>query len=245
MRIKLQQIAVSLAALVLATAVLIFISQNPSQIGAEPLFVRALLLSLGILSALVAVYPFNPIFSQKPVSYIAAVCLPAVAPVFIYYLLIMPGQAGEGFSAEQLSSELITDSSSNGLVEVGFSYPIYTPRIRVTNNRIFTEHVNIFLRMVDANGEHSLFRATRNIVPGSGLTVESSVRGLLSESDKILFLPLAVPPLSSVSGQLVFVISNLDDGSSFTEALDSAYQAQFEIRSPEAGTLLYEFPLNR
>lgn len=245
MKIGLQQIAVSLTALLLAVAVVIFISENPSQIGAQPLLVRALLLSLGIVSALVAAYPLNPVFSQKPVSYIAVVCLPAIAPVFIYYLLIMPSQAGQGFAAEQLSSELITDSSSNGLVEVGFSYPIYTPKIRVSNNSLFTEQVNIFLRMVDANGENSLFRATRNTVPGSSLSVEAAVRGLLSESDGILFLPLAVPPLGSVSGQLVFVISNLDDGSSFTEALDSAYQAQFEIRSPETGDLLYEFPLNR
>jgi len=242
MRISLQQIAVSLAALVLATAVVIFVSQNPAQIGAEPLFVRALILSLGIVSALVAVYSLNPIFSA---GYVVVVCLLAVAPVFIYYLIIMPSQAGVGFTAEQLTSELITDRSSNGLVEVGFSYPIYTPRIRVTNNSLFTERVNIFLRMVDANGENSLFRAIRNTVPGSGLTVESAVRGLVSESDEVLFLPLAVPPLGSVSGQLVFVISNLDDGSSFTQALGSAYQAQFEIRSPGTGALLYEFPLNR
>ncbi|MFT4748687.1 MAG: hypothetical protein ACI9E4_000354 [Pseudohongiellaceae bacterium] len=242
MRISLQQVAVSSAALVLAAAVAIFVSQNPGQIGAEPLFVRALILSLGIVSALMVVYSLNPIFSA---SYIVVVCLLAVAPVFIYYLFIMPSQAGVGFTAEQLTSELITDRSSNGLVEVGFSYPIYTPRIRVTNNSLFTEQVNIFLRMVDANGENSLFRAIRNTVPGSGLTVESAVRGLVSESDEVLFLPLAVPPLGSVSGQLVFVISNLDDGSSFSQALGSAYQAQFEIRSPGTGALLYEFPLNR
>ncbi|MFT6092795.1 MAG: hypothetical protein ACJA2Q_000684 [Pseudohongiellaceae bacterium] len=245
MKISLQQIAVSLAALVLATAVVIFVSQNPAQIGAQSLLVRALILSLGIVSALVAVYPLNRIFSKKPGSYIAVVCLPAVVPVFLYYLLIMPSQAGVGFTAEQLTSELITDSSSNGLVEVGFSYPIYTPRIRVTNKSIFTAQVNIFLRMVDANGENSLFRAVRNTVPGSGLTVESAVRGLVSESDDVLFLPLALPPLSSMSGQLVFVIANLDDGSSFTQAVGSAYQAQFEIRSRETGALLYEFPLNR
>ncbi|MFT4885972.1 MAG: hypothetical protein ACJAY7_000364 [Pseudohongiellaceae bacterium] len=245
MKISRQQIAVSLAALVLAIVVVIFVSQNPAQIGAQSLLVRALILCLGIVPALVAVYLLNPMFSKKPVSYIAVVCLPAVVPVFLYYLLIMPSQAGAGFTAEQLTSELITDSSSNGLVEIGFSYPIYTPEIRVTNNSLFTEQVNIFFRMVGTNGENSLFRAIRNTVPGSGLTVESAVRGLVSESDEVLFLPLAVPPLSSVSGQLVFVISNLDDGSSFTQALDSAYQAQFEIRSPETGALLYEFPLNR
>lgn len=245
MKISLQQIAISLAALVSAAAVVIFVTQNPARIGAEPVLIRALLLSFGIVLALIAAYPLNPVFAKKPIGYVAAVCLPAIIPVFIYYLLIMPSKAGTGFTAEQLSSELITDSSSNGLVEVGFSYPIYTPEIRVTNNGLFTEDVNVFLRMIDANGESSLFRAIRNTVPGSNLSVESSVRGLLSESRGVLFLPLAVPPLASVSGQLVFVISNLDDGSSFTDALNSAYQAHFEIRSPVNGSLLYEFPLNR
>ena len=245
MKTSLQQIVVSFGAMVLAVAVVFFVSQNPSEIGAEPLLIRALLLSLGIVGALGAVYPLNPIFLKKPFRYLGIVCLPAVAPVFVYYLLIMPSHAGEGFIAEQLSSELMTDRSSNGLVEVGFSYPIYTPQIRVTNNGIFTGQVNVFLRMVNASGESSLFRAIRDTVPGSGLTVESSVRGLLSETDDVLFLPLAVPPLGSLSGQLVFVISNLDDGSSFTEALAKADKAQFEVRSPETGALLYEFPLNR
>ena len=78
-------------------------------------------------------------------------------------------------------------------------------------------------------------------MPGSKRLLNLS----LSETNDVLFLPLAVPPLGSLSGQLVFVISNLDDGSSFTEALANADKAQFEVRSPETGALLYEFPLNR
>lgn len=245
MKISLRQIAISLTGIILSVAIVVFILENPARIGDSPLLVRACLLSMGILAALVAVYPFNPVFSQRPLSYAAAVCLPAIIPVFVYYLLMLPSLAGEGFTAEQLSSKLITDSSSNGLVEVGFSYPIYTPAIKVTNNGLFTERVNVFLRIKDANGESALFRAVRDVVPGTNLSVESSVRGLLSETAGTLFLPLQVPPVGSVSGQLVFIISNLDDGSSFTDALASAYQAQFELRSPSTGALIYEFPLNR
>tara|TARA_B100000780_G_C21040283_1_gene417419 strand:- start:591 stop:779 length:189 start_codon:yes stop_codon:yes gene_type:complete len=61
----------------------------------------------------------------------------------------------------------------------------------------------------------------------------------------MFFFAISFAPLGSLSGQLVFVISNLIDGSSFTEALANAYMAQFEVRSPETGALLYEFPLNR
>jgi hypothetical protein len=43
----------------------------------------------------------------------------------------------------------------------------------------------------------------------------------------------------------VFIISNLEDGSTFMEALGRAYQAQFELRNPENGELIAEFPLTR
>lgn len=245
MKVSLRQIVASLSGFVISLVVLIFILGNSATVGAEPLLVRASLVSVVILAALVAVYPFNPVFNQRPLSYIAAVCMPAIMPVFIYYVLLLPDIANEGISAEQLSSELITDSSSNGLVEVGFSYPIYTPTIKLTNGGLFTTQVNVFLRMIDGNGESALFRAVRETVPGSKLSVESSVRGLLSEVTGPLFLPIAVPPVGNVSGQLVFIISNLDDGSSFTDALASAAQASFEVRSPETGELIYEFPLDR
>ncbi|MFK7865771.1 MAG: hypothetical protein AB8B95_16255 [Pseudohongiellaceae bacterium] len=245
MKISLRQIAISLTGLIVSVAILIVIVGDPAAVGTQPLFVRALIVSLAILAALAAVYPFNPVFSQRPLSYIIAVCMPAILPVFVYYLFLLPDIAEQGVVAEQLSSALITDSSSNGLVEVGFSYPIYTPTIKLTNSGLFTEQVNVFLRMIDANGESALFRAVRDRVPGSALSVESSVRGLLSESDGPLFLPIAVPPVGSIAGQLVFIISNLDDGSSFTDALSSASQASFELRSPETGSLIHEFPLDR
>ncbi|MEQ8955804.1 MAG: hypothetical protein RL120_16855, partial [Gammaproteobacteria bacterium] len=60
-----------------------------------------------------------------------------------------------------------------------------------------------------------------------------------------LFLPLELPPRRTVEGQVVFIISTLDDGTSFTEALGRVFQAQFELRDPESGELLQTFPVDR
>lgn len=245
MNISLRQVIVCVAALLIAIVTVVFISQNVSRLGSESLLVRALLLSVAIVAALVAMYPFNPIFTGKPGAYALTVCVPAIIPGFIYYLLLMPAQVGLGVTAEQIQSQLITDSSSNGIIEVGFSYPIYTPTITVSNRELFTKRVNVFLRMTDGNNESALFRAVRTRIPGSSLSVEATVRGMLSESAEYLFIPLEIPPLRSVTGRVVFIISNVEDGSTFTEALASAYQAQFELRNPENGELLYEFPLTR
>jgi len=165
-------------------------------------------------------------------------------PVLVYYFVLLPQQAGVGISAEQVTSEMITDSSSNGIIEVGFSYPIYTPALRVSNLELFTKQVNVFMRMTDANGEAALFRAVRTRIPGSSLSVESTVQGMLSESDGYEFIPLQIPPASSITTRVAFIISNLDNGSNFTDALSKATQAQFELRDPETGELLLEFPLN-
>ncbi len=243
MKSSLRQSIISLASLILAIFLAAFLSANSAQVGAQPLALRALLLAAIIIATLVAIYPLVPGFSGKPLSFCTVICVPAILPAFVYYLLILPKQASDGFSASQSRSELITDSSSNGLVEVGFSYPIYTPTLTLKNNGLYTEQVNVFLRMIDSGGGQALFRAIRRQVPGVALSVESSVRGLLSERDGVLFLPIAVPPMREITGQVVFIISNLNDGTSFTDALSSAYQAQFELRDPETGELLLEFPL--
>ena len=244
MNTNIRKIIICIAALLVAVATVVFIAQNPARIGSEPLFVRAALLSLVIVAALIAAYPFNPLFSGKPGTYAAAVCMPAIVPVLVYYFVLLPQQAGVGISAEQVTSEMITDSSSNGIIEVGFSYPIYTPALRVSNLELFTKQVNVFMRMTDANGEAALFRAVRTRIPGSSLSVESTVRGMLSESDGYEFIPLLIPPASSITTRVAFIISNLDNGSNFTDALSRATQAQFELRDPETGELLLEFPLN-
>ena len=244
MNTNIRRIIICIAALLVAVATVVFIAQNPALIGSEPLFIRAALLSLAIIAALIAVYPFNPLFSDKPGIYAAAVCMPAIVPVLVYYFVLLPQQAGVGISAEQVTSEMITDSSSNGIIEVGFSYPIYTPALRVSNLELFTKQVNVFMRMTDANGEAALFRAVRTRITGSSLSVESTVQGMLSESDGYGFIPLQIPPASSITTRVAFIISNLDNGSNFTDALRTATQAQFELRDPETGELLLEFPLN-
>jgi hypothetical protein len=243
MKVGLLQAVTASIALALSVATVLFVALYPVQMGEQTLPVRALILSFAILMALVALYPFSPLFAGRPSRYGGYVCLPAIIPAFIYYLVLLPNQTGVGLSAEQLQSQLITDSSSNGIVEVGFSYPIYTPTLRLSNHELFTREANVFLRMIDANGEVALFRAVRSNIPGNSLSVEATVRGMLSENEEYLFIPLQLPPKSSVTGRVVFIISNLDDGSTFTEALGRAYQAQFELRDPVSGELLFEFPL--
>ena len=241
----LRKIIISISALLVAVAMVIFIAQNPSRIGSEPLFIRAALLSIAIVAALIAAYPFNPLFSGKPGIYAAIVCIPTLIPVLAYYFILLPNQAGSGLTGEQISNELITDSSSNGIIEVGFSYPIYTPSLRVGNLELFTKQVNVFLRMTGGDDEVVLFRAVRKRIPGSSLSVESTVQGMLSESAGYEFIPLEIPPASSVTTRVAFIMSNVESGSTFTDALDRASQAQFELRDPESGSLLLDFPLTR
>jgi hypothetical protein len=82
-------------------------------------------------------------------------------------------------------------------------------------------------------------------VPGSSLSVEASVQGLLSRNEGYLLNPLNLPPGNEIQGRAVFIISNLRDGTSFIDALGYAYQAQFELRDPLDGSLVQVFPLNR
>lgn len=241
----LRKIIVCISAFLVAVAVVIFITQNPARIGSEPLFIRAALFSLAIVAALIAVYPFNLLFSRRPGIYAVTVCIPALIPVLAYYFILLPHQAKTGLTGEQVSNELITDSSSNGIIEVGFSYPIYTPSLRVGNLELFTKQVNVFLRMTDVDGEVLLFRAVRKRIPDSSLSVESTVQGMLSESAGYEFIPLEIPPASSITTRVVFIISSLDEGSTFTDALDGASKAQFELRDPKNGELLLDFPLAR
>lgn len=245
MNTTLRKIIICISALLVAVALVVFIAQNPARIGSQPLFIRAALLSLAIVMALIAAYPFNPLFSGRPGIYGASVCFPALIPVLAYYFILLPNQAGIGLTGEQISNELITDSSSNGIIEVGFSYPIYTPSLQIGNLELFTKQVNVFLRMTDGDGEVALFRAVRKRIPSSSLSVESTVQGMLSESEGYEFIPLEIPPARSLITRVAFVISNIESGSTFTDALDKASQAQFELRDPENGSLLLEFPLTR
>lgn len=245
MNIPLRHILLSLLALLFSLAIVLLIAGNPVHIGTLPLAVRAGLLAIAIVAGLIAVYPFNPVFQKRPAAYGFVICLPAVVPAFIYYLAIMPGQASGEITAQQLGNSLITDSSSNGIVEVGFSYPIYTPTVQVTNRGVFTRQLNVFLRMTGASGDEALYRGVRTRVPGQGLNVEASIRGMLSENDEYLFNPLQLPPQRPLRGRVVFIISNLDDGASFTAALRTARNVQLELRDPETGALALAWPVDR
>jgi len=245
MKISLRQIFISVSAFLVAIITVYGFANNPASIGELPLGIRAAILDVAILAALVAVYPFYPVFRDKPGAYGLVVCLPALIPAFIYFLFLLPQRAENSLAGEQLRSDLITDGSSNAIVEVGFAYPIYTPTISLRNQGLYTRQVNLFLRIIDANGEAALFRGVRGRVPGNSLSVESSVQGMLSRNDGYLFNPVTLPPGTDVSGRIVFIISNLNDGTSFMDALRSAFQANFEIRDPVNGSLLAEFPLNR
>ena len=66
MNITLRKIIVSISALLVAVAMVIFIAQNPARIGSAPLFIRAALLSIAVVAALIAAYPLNPLFPGKP-----------------------------------------------------------------------------------------------------------------------------------------------------------------------------------
>ncbi len=244
MKISIRQIFISVSGILIAVAIVAYMATNAVSIGNQALPVRALILSVAVVAAMVAVYPLNLQFAGRPKLYFLFVCVPAVLPGLVYYLWLLPQQAGAGLEALQLRSELITDRSSNGFVEVGFSYPIFTPTITITNPQLFTTEVNVFLRIIDSNNETNLFRAVRQRIPSMSLSVEATVQGMLSENPDYLFIPVAVPPMRSVTGKVVFIISNLDDGSTFTEALGRAYQASFELRDPATAELLLEFPLN-
>ena len=99
--------------------------------------------------------------------------------------------------------------------------------------------------MTHANHGSALFRAVRAEVPDAGLSVESSVCGMLSNNSDYRFNPLALPPAKTVQGKMVFIIASLDDGTSFTDVQSSAFKAEFEIRNPATGALITSYPLNR
>lgn len=245
MKISLQQVAASIFAVLILSIFLVYVLNNSELLGEKPLFVRALMINVVLIAALVAVYPFSPFFTGRPISYCALICLPAIVPAFLFYFFIFPVRMSGGFEASHVESTLISDRSSNGIIEVGFQYPIYTPKISITSQEMFTQKVNVFLRLIDNSGENFLFRAVRSEIPGENLSVESSVQGMLSENSDYLFNPIDLAPGKEIIGKTVFIVSNLEDGAAFTDALRQGYLVHFELRNPENGLLLLEFPLDR
>lgn len=229
--------------LVLALAVVSSFWFYPLELGRLSLAARAAIASVSGLFLTLGARPFVPWFSRHLLVYLLVAGLPLLLIGPVYFLRILPADGSDGISGEQLASSLITESTSNGIIEVGFAYPIYTPTISLTNHELFSKDVDVYLRVLDGNNDPALFRAVRAELPDSRLSVEGTVHGLLSDSPGYLFIPVAIPPRKSLQGKVVFIISDLNDGSTFDEALGRSYPAQFQIRDPENGALLTSFPL--
>ncbi len=162
---------------------------------------------------------------------------------YYFYLAVIPLKAVDAIHLDQLDSSLLSDRSSNGIIEIGFQYPIFTPSISLVNRDAFTRDVNIFLRITDIDQEASLFRAVRSKSADEKLSVESTIRGMLSNNFRYLFNPVRLAPGQSITGRPVFIITNLEDGASFTEALNSGHIGYLELRDPDEGHLLADFKL--
>ncbi len=228
---------------IVALLIAYLIQANDLFFGTLALPVRGFIIAPVFVLGLFAARPLLPAFMRSLAIFLSFIVIPVLGFVFLYYLMLMPQREGEGVRGEQLLSSLITDASSNGIVEIGFSNPIYTPTIEFTNAELFTRDVEVFLRLTNTLGETSLYRAVREEIPGSALSVEASVKGLLSESDDYLFNPISVAPLATRRGKVVFVISDIEDGRSFSRVLKEAVKAQFELREPGSGSLIDEVAL--
>ena len=211
--------------------------------GSLPLWQRAAVDDLAILLLFLTLSPW--LSSARKFIWYALLLLILMLPAPFYYLVHLPASASDLVQAQQLDSALITESTSNGIIEVGFAYPIYTPTLLLRNSSLFTRSYDVYLRMYDGNGESSLFRAVRGTMPDQSLTVEAAVSGMLSKTDGYLFNSVVVAPRQEVVGKVVFIISNLRDGTTFNDALNSAYPAEFELRDPNSGDLLLQFPMTR
>ncbi len=236
-------ILIHVALLALAVMVVSGYWLYPLELGRLSLVIRGAIASFAGLLLAAGARPFVPWLSRHLLVYSLLLGLPLAAIGPWYFLRILPSGGVDGISGEQLASSLITESTSNGIIEIGFAYPIYTPTISLTNHELFSKDVDVYLRVLDGNNDPALFRAVRAELPDSRLSVEATVHGLLSESPGYLFIPVSIAPRKTVQGRVVFIISDLNDGSTFDEALGRSYPAEFQIRDPETGELLVSFPL--
>ena len=188
---RLSNIPRLLSALSLLVAIVLFywLDANAVFIGRLAIPLRAILSGAVAVFCLLGVRPwFSPFLRSSPV-FAGFFVIPILFFVSLYYFLLLPQREGEGVRGEQILSALITDASSNGIVEVGFSYPIYTPTVEFKNAELFTREVELYLRILDVNGDSSLYRAVRDEVPAAALSVEASVKGLLGQNQDYVFNP--------------------------------------------------------
>ena len=237
------KIGFSILAAVIAIAVMILMIGRPATFGEYSLLIRACLLNLGLFAGFSALFPFFSPYLGINRKILALLILAFSLPAFIFYLSVVPSRAVDEIYLDQLDSNLLSDRSSNGIVEIGFRYPIFTPTISLVNRDAFTRDVNIFLRIIDRDQEATLFRAVRSKTDDEKLSVESTIRGMLSNNFRYLFNPVRLAPGQVISGRPVFIITNLEDGANFTEALGSDHIGYLELRDPDEGNLLANFKL--
>lgn len=239
--------ALILAALLIASAAAgagLLVGNN-LWFGQQGLLFRAVLFLLPVLAALTGAWIVLRTRSPRTARLLALAYIPVLIGGFGYFLFWMPRFADSVLSIEMVEQRLITDSSSNALVEIGFAFPIFTPTVELRNGELFSREVDVYLRMTGSDGESMLYRAVREEVPPGTLSVEATVRGMLSANERYLFLPVRLAPGEAVTGRLVFVITALDEGASFMGEMRRANLAQFELRDAAAGELLLEVPVAR
>ena len=243
MNMTIIKIGFSIFAAAIAIAIMILMIGNPSTFGEYSLLIRACLLNLGIFACFSALFPFFLSYLKMDRKILAFFILASSLPAFIFFLSVVPSKTIDEIYLDQLDSSLLSDRSSNGIIEIGFQYPIFTPTISLVNRDAFTRDVNIFLRIIDSEQEASLFRAVRSRANDEKLSVESTIRGMLSHNSRYLFNPVRLAPGQAISGRPIFIITNLEDGASFTEALGSGHIGYLELRDPDEGNLLADFRL--
>ena len=143
----------SIASTLVAISVAFLIWRQPVVFGEYPLVLRAILLNVMVLAILGALYPFFSINLRAVRKYQGYLFLLCCAPAFVFYLFVLPFRSLDMLSLEQQDSTLLSDRSSNGIIEIGFQYPIFTPAISIINRGAYSREVNIFLRIIDTNQE--------------------------------------------------------------------------------------------
>lgn len=230
--------------LALAGAGAVLLWNNGLWLGQQTLTMRAVLFLLPELSGLTGALILVWTRSRSTARLLALLYIPVLLGGFVYFTLWMPRFADSAISISMVEQQLITDSSSNALIEIGFAYPIYTPTVVLRNGRLSSREIDVYLRMIDGAGQTMLYRAVREEVPPGTLSVEATVQGMLSTNDRYLFLPLRLAPGAELTGRLVFVITAMEENASFLDELRRANLAQFELRD-SAGELLLELPVAR
>ncbi len=209
---------------------------NQGQFGNLGLEARAAVVGLGLFSLFFGFAKFK--YSKHSISPFLIGTFSSLVCLFFIYFFLFSIRDDLGFSVEEISNQLITDSSSNGYVEVGFGYPIYTPRLRIKNDDLYTRNVEIFFRVVDQSGEVYLYRAVRENLPDSSLSVESAVRVMLSESLDFLFNPISIAPFNEIEGKVAFIISNADNGADVMQQFSESQSSVIEFRDEVSQELI-------